>query len=256
MRAITDGKRGEIHVGYAPSLTVQLLPPVLREYQEAFPNVRVVLHDLSTQEMLAGLHKGRLQIALLIKPSPGGTRGLVLDELCRYGLRVAAGAVASVGPGTNGHFGASGLRPALGLYPGGLPGVSRWLEEVFANVAKATVAEEHDAATSLVAAVEAGRGIALVPESFSCFAGTRLKLRPLSPPLTPFPVRGRHRKGRQGRRERPQFEPRPAKHEKLSGTRAIPLPASTAATRLVAASCSSATVAFGDVFANTSSSHS
>src|SRR5689334_1286904 len=48
VRAITDGKQGEIHVGYAPSLTVQLLPPVLREYQESYPNVRVVLHDLST----------------------------------------------------------------------------------------------------------------------------------------------------------------------------------------------------------------
>src|SRR4029078_19331 len=33
VRAVIDGKRGEIHVGYAPSLTVQLLPPALREFQ-------------------------------------------------------------------------------------------------------------------------------------------------------------------------------------------------------------------------------
>src|ERR1700761_1528028 len=27
-RAVATGKRGEIHVGYAPSLTVQILPPI------------------------------------------------------------------------------------------------------------------------------------------------------------------------------------------------------------------------------------
>ena len=52
-RAAVGGTRGEIHVGYAPSLTVQILPPMLRAFQGEFPNVRVALHDLSTEEMLA-----------------------------------------------------------------------------------------------------------------------------------------------------------------------------------------------------------
>jgi DNA-binding transcriptional LysR family regulator len=39
--------------------------------------------------------------------------------------------------------------------------------------------EEHDGVTSLVAAVEAGRGLALVPGSLSCMVGPRLKLIPL-----------------------------------------------------------------------------
>ena len=61
------------------------------------------------------------------------------------------------------------------------------LEARFASIQRTPrVAEEHDGVTSLVAAVEAGRGVAVVPESLGCFAGPRLKLTPLSP--TPAPL--------------------------------------------------------------------
>jgi len=54
-RAVAGGISGQLNLGYAPSLTVQLLPPALRRFQEQFPQVRVALHDLSTEEMLAQL---------------------------------------------------------------------------------------------------------------------------------------------------------------------------------------------------------
>src|SRR5262249_6565892 len=54
-RAIATGGHTELHVGYAPSPTVRLLPATLRAFQTEFPKVRVKLHDLSTEEMLAGV---------------------------------------------------------------------------------------------------------------------------------------------------------------------------------------------------------
>ncbi|HWI55614.1 MAG TPA: LysR family transcriptional regulator, partial [Bacillota bacterium] len=51
-RALAAGGHGELHVGYAPSPTVRLLPPTLRAFQSQSPTVRVKLHDLSTEEML------------------------------------------------------------------------------------------------------------------------------------------------------------------------------------------------------------
>src|SRR5499427_30780 len=68
-KAVASGQRGEIHVGYAPSLTVELLPRALRFFQEANPGVRVQLHDLSTREMLRGLRDGKLHLALIIQLS-------------------------------------------------------------------------------------------------------------------------------------------------------------------------------------------
>src|SRR2546423_1337640 len=60
VKAVAIGQRGELHIGYAPSLAVEILPGALRLFQEANPGVRVRLHDLSTQEMLHGLREGRL----------------------------------------------------------------------------------------------------------------------------------------------------------------------------------------------------
>src|SRR3989449_5142199 len=76
VKAVANGERGEIHVGYAPSLTVELLPRALRLFQDANPGVRVQLHDMSTQEMLRGLRDGKLHVALMIQTSPKALAGL------------------------------------------------------------------------------------------------------------------------------------------------------------------------------------
>src|SRR5581483_8479149 len=83
-RAVAGRAAGELHVGYAPSLTVKLLPPALRAFQEKFPNVRVVLHDWSTEEMLAGLRDDKLHVALTVQPKKNRLRDLVFQPLARY----------------------------------------------------------------------------------------------------------------------------------------------------------------------------
>jgi DNA-binding transcriptional LysR family regulator len=88
-RAVATGGRGELHVGYAPSLTVRILPPTLRAFQAELPNVRVRLHDLSTEEMLTGLREGHLQIALLVRPPPAMLRELRFAELTSDALCLA-----------------------------------------------------------------------------------------------------------------------------------------------------------------------
>jgi DNA-binding transcriptional LysR family regulator len=82
-KAVAHGGSGEIHVGYAPSLTVQILPPTLRKFQQEFPQVRVKLHDLSTEEMLEQLRSGKLQVALLVQAGRAALRGLKFLELAR-----------------------------------------------------------------------------------------------------------------------------------------------------------------------------
>src|SRR5216117_913450 len=82
-REVATGERGELHVGYAPSLTARILPPALRAFQAELPNVRVKLHDFSTEEMLAGLREGKLQIAFVVRLTPAMLRGLRFEELAR-----------------------------------------------------------------------------------------------------------------------------------------------------------------------------
>src|SRR5882762_7877418 len=45
VRALARGQYGSLHIGYAPSPTVEILPPALAAFEKAFPQVDVILHD-------------------------------------------------------------------------------------------------------------------------------------------------------------------------------------------------------------------
>src|SRR6266545_1810116 len=64
VRALARGEYGELHVGYAPTPTVEILPPALAAFQKAFPRVKVLLHDLASDELIAGLQNGTLELAV------------------------------------------------------------------------------------------------------------------------------------------------------------------------------------------------
>jgi DNA-binding transcriptional LysR family regulator len=188
-RAAAGGTQGEIHVGYAPSLTVQILPPMLRAFQGEFPRVRVSLHDLSSEEMLAQLGAGKLQVALTVRPPAKMLRKFSFVEIARYAMRVA---VAPNHPLAK--LKAITLRqmapePLISLNRKDYPEARAETKKLFAAVnLKPNFAEEHESGTGIIAAVEAGRGIALVPSSLACIVGTRVKLLSLKPALPPIPV--------------------------------------------------------------------
>src|SRR5438445_8363454 len=83
VKDVAGGKRGEINVGYAPSLMVKLLPRALRCFRKSNPGVRVRLHDLSTQEMLRGLNDGRLHVAMMVLLPSKASTGFVCEEFQR-----------------------------------------------------------------------------------------------------------------------------------------------------------------------------
>src|SRR5262249_50331733 len=68
-RAFAKSHHGRLHLGYAPSLTVEVLPQALRSFEKQCPRVRVTIQDLSIREMMNGLREGRLDVALTVELS-------------------------------------------------------------------------------------------------------------------------------------------------------------------------------------------
>lgn len=196
VKAVASGKQGEIRVGYAPSLTVEILPRALREFQQTSPGVRVALHDLSTQEMLRGLRDDSIHVALLIGVSKQVLAGLQFQELRRYAVCLAVHPAHPLARARKVSVEQVAQERLVAYCLTDYPEYHTWLAHLFsASKRPLQIAEEHEGATSLIAAVEAGKGVALVPEGFQCLAGPRLKVRPLSPAPPPFVLGVAWRKG-------------------------------------------------------------
>lgn len=187
-RAIALGG-DELHVGYAMSPTVRLLPPALRAFQAGEPKVRVKLHDLSTEEMLAGLRTGKLQIALLVRSNPTMLRGLRTEKLASVAMCLAVAPNHPLAGMSRVRLAALSGYPLIAMSRKEYPDYEELLNAHFAKgKLKPHIAEEHDSIASLITAIESGNGVALVTESIACLSGPRLKLLPLSPAPAPLTV--------------------------------------------------------------------
>ena len=188
-RARAGRIQGKLQLGYAPSPSVEVLPRVLRAFQAKFPAVRVMLHDLSAEDLLARLHESKIDLALTVQPLGKSSRGLSFTELARYPWRVAMVPGHALAKARSVTIAQVLAEPLLGYTREDYPDYYREIEARFAATArKPAFAEEHDSVTSLIAGVEAGHGVAILPSCVSCIAGPRLRLVPLRPAGAPLVV--------------------------------------------------------------------
>ncbi|MFV0416501.1 MAG: LysR family transcriptional regulator [Chthoniobacterales bacterium] len=188
IRAFSGVTQEELHLGYAPSLTVKILPETLRHFQESFSDVQVHLHDLSSSEMLAGLREKSLHLAFMVRPRKSEMKGLKFKEIRRFAACVAMHPSHPLA--FKKRVGISSLaEERLIIYTREqYPEYLSWIESIFKKEGLPGIGEEHNSSTSLIAAVEAGRGVAIVQEGFQCLSGPRLVVKPLPSKAPPVEV--------------------------------------------------------------------
>lgn len=187
-RAVSAGS-AELHVGYAPSLTALFLPQAIRAFQSAMPKLRVKLHDCSTEEMLAGLRAGRLQLAFTVRVDPRLMREFHFTELLRDKLLLAVPPNHRLAKSRAVKLEEVVREPLVSYSRKDYPEAYKMVVGLFSKTkGKPRIVEEHDSVSSLIAAVEAGAGVAVAPNSLKCSAGWRLKFVPFSPALPPVIV--------------------------------------------------------------------
>jgi DNA-binding transcriptional LysR family regulator len=181
VRALARGEYGELHVGYAPSPTVEILPAALAAFQKAVPRVKVLLHDLSSDELIAGLQNGTLELAIMVPPAGDQTAGIQFEVLRTYPLCVAMTAMHPFARMKSIPLEKLAAEPLVVLRRKEYPESDHYLDRLFASIgAKPSIAVECDSASSLITEVEAGRGIALATPVLKLVTGKRLLYRPLT----------------------------------------------------------------------------
>lgn len=177
VRALARGEYGTLQVGYAPSPTVDMLPPALAAFRKAVPRVTVNLHDLAGDEIAAGLRRGALELGLMVRPLKANAEGLAFEPLLRVPLVVACAP----------HHPMAKLRrvrvrqllehPLVAFRRDDYSDYHHMLDEVFAGHPAPHIAVECDSMSSLVTEVAGGRGIALVSQIAERVIGARLTFR-------------------------------------------------------------------------------
>lgn len=189
VRAAAAGRAGEIRLGFAPSLAIDLLPRILRQFQQQYPEARVLMQDLSTREMLDGVLEQSLHLALAVGVEPHLLGGLEFDLLERHQVCVAMAhdhPLAGRGPVTLAELEG---QPWVVFRTADYPEYHAWMRGIVAaGGGRVEIGEEHDGVFSLIAAVESGRGVALVSERLEGMSGRRLAIVPLAPPPPPLLV--------------------------------------------------------------------
>jgi len=181
VRALARGEEGELHMGYAPAPTVEILPPALAAFQKAFPRVRVLLHDLSEQELIDGLRNGRLELALMPHGTDSQSVGLEFEMLRSYPICVAVAPTHRFGRLKTITLEMVATEPMIGFNRKDYPEYYVGLERIFGPLGiKPRVVVECDSSSSLITEIETGRGVAIASPILSHASGKRLLYRPLT----------------------------------------------------------------------------
>ena len=198
VRGFAQAGETELHVGYSPIPSAQIVPVALRAFQQAMPNVHVKLYDWTNEELLAGVRDGRLQLALIIPPLKRGEfHDLRFEELARESVRIAVPPNHRLAQRRSVSLADAAQEPFVGLTREQSPYYYVYLAAVFAAVKnKPRVVEEHESMLGVISAIEAGTGVGLAVRSIGYTFGNRVKLVRLTPEPTPISFGMAARKGR------------------------------------------------------------
>jgi DNA-binding transcriptional LysR family regulator len=68
VRDLLGLEKGRLVLGATPSLTTNVLPPVLAAFHSAHPGVELAVHEAGSQELVERLERGEMHLAVVILP--------------------------------------------------------------------------------------------------------------------------------------------------------------------------------------------
>jgi DNA-binding transcriptional LysR family regulator len=189
-RVVASAEPTELHVGYSPTPTAEILPKTLRAFQRKMPNVHVKLHDWSNKDILEGVRDGRLQLGMIVPPAKtSALHDLRHEELFHERVCVAVAPQHPFARRRAVPITEVAAEPLIGLTREDYPSYYDLLSIIFSKVKqKPRVVEEHDSFSGIISAVEAGTGVTIGADTLGHSFGNRVKVLHITPEPKPISV--------------------------------------------------------------------
>lgn len=181
VRALARGEYGELQVGYAPAPSSNFLPQALAAFHHAAPEVQVTLHDLTEDEMVARLVEGTLELAITVEHPERLSPGIEFEELLRVPFLVAMSPTHALAKKKALKLEEIAAQPLIGFHRRDYPEYHRILGRMFPAMKQGPrLIQECDGSISMLTALEAGNGMAIVSAQFRHVAGKRLVFKTIT----------------------------------------------------------------------------
>ena len=189
-RAVASAEPTELHVGYSPTPTAEILPKTLRAFQQAMPNVHVRTHDWTNKDIVDGIRDGRLQVGLIVTPAKASAlQDVRYEELFHERVWVMVAPQHRFARRRAIPIVEVAAEQLIGLTREDYPNYYDLLSTIFSKVKqKPRIVEEHDSFSGIISAVEAGTGVAIGVDPFGRSFGNRVKLLHISPEPKPISI--------------------------------------------------------------------
>jgi DNA-binding transcriptional LysR family regulator len=182
VRRLHSGEVRALNVGYVSNLFYDLLPKTIASFHQSFPTVSVNLFDMSCGEQFRALEDGKLDLGFVGLHEPIALRGLEFRTIASYKTVVALPkdyplARKSV-------VDLRDLAPMffIDMSEASYPHYRDWLTKTCRRVAfTPKVLQDVELERTMIHAVTAGLGVALVPEQVKKLEHENVVFRPLNP---------------------------------------------------------------------------
>jgi len=182
VRRSHSGEARALNIGYVSNLFYDLLPKTLASFHESFPAVSVNLFDLSCGEQFRALEDGKLDLGFVGLHEPIARRGLEFQTIASYKTVVALPNDNPLKDKTTVDLKALAPMFFIGMSEASYPGYGEWLTKTCERAGfTPKVLQDVDLERTMIHAVAAGLGVALVPEQLRKLEHENVVFRPLSP---------------------------------------------------------------------------
>jgi DNA-binding transcriptional LysR family regulator len=182
VRRLQSGEVRALNVGYVSNLFYDLLPKTLASFHQSFPAVSVNLFDLSCGDQFRSLEDGKLDLGFVGLHEPIGRRGLEFRTIASYKTVVALPKDNLLAGKTTIELKALAPMFFIGMSEASYPGYREWLTKTCDRAGfNPKVLQDVELERTMIHAVGAGLGVALVPEQLKKLEHENVVFRPLNP---------------------------------------------------------------------------
>ena len=182
VRRLHSGEVRALNVGYVSNLFYDLLPKTLASFHQSFPAVSVNLFDLSCGDQFRALEDGKLDLGFVGLHEPIARRGLEFRTIASYKTVAALPKDNPLAGKTTVELKALAPMFFIGMSEASYPGYREWLTKTCERAGfTPKVLQDVELERTMIHAVAAGLGVALVPEQLKKLEHENVVFRPLNP---------------------------------------------------------------------------